>query len=203
MPETGGAVNIYLAKDSHLRFYAFNFAGKSVRNDLNVIFQGENARAELYGLYLSFGDSVIENNTFLRHSAPFCESSQHYYGILFDRVRGVFNGRILVQRKAQKTDAFLESKNIILGKDAQMLGKPFLEIFADDIKCTHAFSCSQLEDDEIFYLRSRGIDIGEAKKILLFGFAQKIINKVESKKIKRNLCDRISRFLREKLETKN
>lgn len=202
-PQQGGVTNVYLKEGSHLRFYTFNFGAGSVKNELNVIFQGKGAKAELYGLYLPSEDEVIENNTFLHHKAAFCQSSQYYYGILFGRGKAFFQGRILVPRYAQKTDAFLESRNILLSKEAQMLGRPFLEIFADDIKCTHAFSSSQLEDDEIFYLRSRGIGKKEAKKILLLGFAQRIISKIGELKTRENLCAKISQFLTEKLEAGN
>lgn len=203
MPPRGGTINVYLGRNSRLRFYTFTFGGASVKNNLNVIFKGRNSKAELYGLYLPDSEQLIENNTFLWHLAPFCKSFQRYYGVLAGNGKAIFNGRILVERKAQKTDAFLESKNILLGKDAKMLAKPFLEIFADDVKCTHAFCSSQIEDDEIFYLQSRGIDYEGAKKILLLGFAQKIINNVASPKIRNNLCAKISQFLTEKLEAEN
>jgi Fe-S cluster assembly protein SufD len=198
MPSGGGIINVYLGQGSRLRFYTFNLGGRSVINNLNIEFRGKNAKAELYGLYLSETGQSIENNTFLRHAAPSGESFQQYHGILSGKGRAIFNGRVLVARKAQKTNAFLENKNILLGRECQMLSRPFLEIFADDVRCTHAFSSSQIEDDEILYLASRGITKEKAKKILLLGFAQKIINRVEDKTIKAELCAKISPFLSEK-----
>lgn len=197
-PQQNHTLNFYLAKDSKLRIYTFTFGENSARNNLNVIFRGKNGKAELYGLSLIQQGQLIENNTFLHHKAPFCESFQQYYGILSARGRGIFNGRILVEKQAQKTEAFLENKNILLSKTAEMLGKPFLEIKADDVKCTHAFSATQIEEDEIFYLRSRGIDEDKAKNILLTSFAKKIINKVDKPSIKENLCAKISQFLNTK-----
>lgn len=194
----GGITNVYLKERSQLRFYTFNLGKQSVKNELNIIFQGKNSKAELYGLYLPRSQKVIENNTFLHHQMPFCQSFQQYYGIVFGKGRAVFNGRILVENKAQKTDAYLESKNILLDEGGQILGRPFLEIFADDVKCTHAFSASQIEEDEIFYLQSRGIHRDKAKDILLLAFAQKIISKVDKQEIKENLCARISQSLGEK-----
>ena len=197
------STNIYLAKESHLCVYSFTFGEESVKNNLNVILEEEQAKAELYGLYLVSDGQIAENNTFLRHLAPFCQSFQQYYGILAGKGRAVFNGRIRIERKAKGTDAYLENKNILLSNDAEVLGRPFLEIFDDDVKCTHAFSASLLEEDEIFYLRSRGIDKETAKKILLTSFAKKIINKVNKPSLKENLCAKISQFLTERLEAKN
>jgi len=202
-PQHNYTLNFYLAKDSKLRIYTFTFGKDSVRNNLNVIFCGKNGKAELYGLYLPQQGQLIENNTFLHHKAPFCESFQQYYGILSARGQAVFNGRILVEKQAQKTEAFLESKNILLSKEAQVLGRPFLEIKADDVKCTHAFSATQIEEDEIFYLRSRGIDKDKAKNILLMSFAKKIINKVDKPLVKENLCAKISQFLNVKSGERN
>lgn len=195
--------NVYLAKDSRLRVYTFTLGGESVKNNLNVILRGENAEAELYGLYLTSRGQIVENNTLLHHKAPFCRSFQQYYGILAEKGRAVFNGRIRIERKARRADAHLENKNILLSKHAEVLGKPFLEILDDDVECTHAFSASLLEEDEISYLRSRGIDKDKAKKILLTSFAEKIINKVDKPLIKEKLCVKISQFLNGKLEGKN
>jgi len=203
MPRQGGAINIYLGKESKLRFYSFTFGGNSVKNNLNVIFQDKNSRAELYGLYFGEEGQAIENNTFLHHQAPSCKSLQLYYGVLFGNAQATFNGRILVESKAQKTDAYLESKNILLSREAQLLGKPHLEILADNVKCTHAFACSQVEDDEIFYLQSRGIGKEVAKKILLLGFAKKVVNNVGQESLRNKLCAKISQFLSEKLGAKN
>ena len=182
-----GKTDIYLGKKSRLRFFTFTLGGNLVRNDLNVEFTGENSKVELYGLYLTGSNQIVENNTFLHHPIPFCQSFQQYCGILFGKGKAVFNGRILVERRAQKTDAYQESKNILLGDQAQMLGKPFLEIFADDVKCTHGFAIWQIEPDEIFYLRSRGIDEKEAKKILLLAFSRKITDKINSGRLKNYL----------------
>lgn len=201
--QKGESLNFYLKDDSFLRCFVINLGGESLKNELSIIFNGRRGRAELYGLYLPSDNKVIENYTLLHHRAPACQSFQQYYGILAGSGRAVFNGRILVEKQAQKTDAFLESKNVLLGQEAQMLGRPFLEIFADDVKCTHAFSSSQVEKDELFYLRSRGIGEKEAKRILLLGFAQRIINNINSRNLRKDLCARTSQFLNEKLGAKN
>jgi Fe-S cluster assembly protein SufD len=201
-PNRSYVINFNLRENSFLRFYNFNF-GRSTKSEVNIIFEGKNARAELYGLYLPSDNNVIENNVFLYHRVGFGKSSLFYYGILFDEGKAFFEGRILVDKKAQKTDAYLESKNILLDKRAQIMAKPFLEIFADDIKCTHAFSSFQLEEDEVFYLQSRGIDKDKAKKILLESFAKRIISKIDSPKIRENLCAKIFQFLEKKLAKEN
>lgn len=203
MPSSGGDIKVYLEESSSLRFFTFNVGGESLKNELKVFFKGKGAKAELYGLYLPQDGQVIENETLLRHLAPEGESFQQYYGILPSSGKAVFNGRILIEKRAQKTNAYLESKNLLLGEQAQMFGRPFLEIFADDVQCAHAFSSSQIEKDELFYLQSRGVGREEAKKLLLLSFAQRIINKVAEVKKKDELCERTSRFLAEKLEAKN
>jgi Fe-S cluster assembly protein SufD len=193
-PQTSYNLNFYLAKKSKLRVYTFTFGKESVKNNLNVILAGEGAKAELYGFYLLKNNQIIENNTFLHHKAPFCKSFQQYYGILQTKGQAIFEGRILVEKQAQKTDAFLENKNIILSDKAHLLSKPILEIKADDVKCTHAFSATQIEEDELFYLRSRGIEKNKAIKILLMSFVGKILNKIDQPSLKKTYARRFSNF---------
>lgn len=152
--------------------------GMMVRNNLNVIMRAEYSEAHFYGLYFTGDRQVVDNHTMVDHAVPHCESNELYKGILDDHSTGVFNGKIFVKQDAQKTNAFQSNKNILLTRDATMNTKPQLEIFADDVKCSHGATIGQLEEEPLFYLRSRGIDEDSARALLLVAFAQDIIDHV-------------------------
>jgi len=146
------------------------------RTDLNVDFAGEGARCELDGLYLAGDRQLVDFHLDVRHNVPGCSSRERFRGILHGKGKAVFDGRILVEKQAQKTDAQLSNDNLMLSRSAEVDTKPQLEIYADDVKCSHGTTVGQLEDEQLFYLRSRGIAAGEARKMLCLGFAQEILD---------------------------
>jgi Fe-S cluster assembly protein SufD len=132
----------------------------------------------MHGLYIAGGSQLLDNHTAVYHSQPHCNSNQLYKGILGGKAHGVFNGKILVEKDAQKTNAYQSNKNILLSNDAVINAKPQLEIFADDVKCTHGATTGQMDDDALFYLRARGINENNAKALLNLAFADDVLNKI-------------------------
>jgi Fe-S cluster assembly protein SufD len=151
---------------------------KWARNEVGVVLDGENCECTLNGLYVADGDRLIDNHTRIDHARPRCASHELYKGILSDRARGVFNGKIHVHPDAQKTDAKQNNHTLLLSDDAVIDAKPELEIYADDVKCTHGASIGQLDEEAIFYLRTRGIDREAARRLLVFAFANDIIGRI-------------------------
>ena len=143
--------------------HAFSLGGAIVRNDLGADLMGEGIDCTLNGLYLADGDTLVDNHTTINHAQPHCGSHEVYKGILGGRARGIFNGKIIVAKDAQKTDAKQTNKAMLLSDAAQMNTKPQLEIFADDVKCTHGATVGQLDDDSLFYLQARGLDGSAAR----------------------------------------
>lgn len=152
--------------------------GSLVRNDFNAHLQGEGIVCTLNGLYMARDRQLVDNHTFIDHAVPNCESHEIYKGILTDRSRGVFNGKILVRPDAQKTDAKQTNKTLLLSKEATIDTKPQLEIFADDVKCTHGATVGQADEEAIFYLRSRGIGQDDARSLMVYAFASDIISRI-------------------------
>lgn len=170
-------------------------SGAMVRNNLNVILRAEYSEAHFYGLYFTADRQVVDNHTMVDHAVPNCESNELYKGILDDYSTGVFNGKIFVKQDAQKTNAFQSNKNILLTRDATMNTKPQLEIFADDVKCSHGATIGQLEEEPLFYLRSRGIGEDSARALLLVAFAQDIIDHIKVDALKEYLSQAIEQRL--------
>ncbi|WMJ73060.1 Fe-S cluster assembly protein SufD [Cytophagaceae bacterium ABcell3] len=177
------------------RFYASTITlnGSMIRNDLNILMKAEHSESELYGLYLLKDNAHADNHTLVDHAVPNCYSNELYKGILDNKSTGVFNGKIYVRLDAQKTNAFQSNKSILLSKDATMNTKPQLEIFADDVKCTHGATIGQLDEEPLFYLRSRGIKEETAKKLLVLAFAQDIVNNIRNVQLKHILTDLITK----------
>jgi Fe-S cluster assembly protein SufD len=159
-------------------------SGKIVRNEVETALNGENAGAELYGLYLAEDTQHVENSTCIEHNKPECISREHYKGILNDKSRAVFRGRIVVAEDAQKTDSEQNNNNLLLSRDARVNSKPQLEIYADDVSCTHGATVGQLEDEKIFYLQSRGISLQEANALLIRAFGNEIISRIDSEPLR-------------------
>jgi Fe-S cluster assembly protein SufD len=157
---------------------AANFGGRLVRNDLNVWLNGEHTETWLNGANVGTGGQVVDNHTRIDHAKPNCNSFEVYKSILRDRAAGVFNGKIFVYKDAQKTDAKQTNQGILLSPTATYNTKPQLEIFADDVKCTHGATVGQLREDALFYLRSRGIPRREAEALLVYAFAAEVLEKV-------------------------
>ena len=142
-----------------------------------MVLDGEGAECTLNGLYVGDGVRLVDNHTTIDHAQPHCASREVYKGILADRARAVFNGKIIVRPDAQKTDAKQTNKALLLSEDAQINTKPQLEIFANDVKCTHGAAVGQIDDDAIFYLRARGLGAAEARQMLIRAFAGDVLNR--------------------------
>lgn len=156
----------------------FVLGGSIVRNNLTSLLDGESIECTLNGLSLGTGTQLIDNHTVIDHARPNCNSHELYKSILGGKSKGIFNGKIFVRKDAQKTDAKQTNKTLLLSDDSTMNTKPQLEIFADDVKCTHGATVGQLDEEQVFYLRSRGIDEAGARDILTFAFAADIIDRI-------------------------
>jgi Fe-S cluster assembly protein SufD len=143
-----------------------------------AVLDGEGAECTLNGLYLADEQRLVDNHTTIDHAKAHCGSREIYKGMLADRARGVFNGKIIVRPDAQKTDAKQTNRALLLSEDAQINTKPQLEIFANDVKCTHGAAVGQLDDEAIFYLRSRGLGESEARCLLIHAFAADVLNRM-------------------------
>jgi len=173
--------------------------GGLVRNNLNVVLDAKNSEAHLYGLYLQSGSSNIDNHTIVDNIKPNCLSNELYKGILTDKSTGVFNGKIFVRQPAQKTNAYQSNKNILLTDTCSVNTKPQLEIFADDVKCTHGCTVGQLNEEGLFYLRSRGISEKTARNLLLSAYASDILEKIQTESLRSYVEKLISRRLEKDL----
>ncbi|MFN8058457.1 MAG: Fe-S cluster assembly protein SufD [Vicinamibacterales bacterium] len=161
--------------------------GGTVRNDVNATLGGEGITCTLDGLYLADGRRLVDNHTAIDHAKPHCQSHELYKGIIDGHGRGVFNGKIFVRQDAQKTDAKQTNQVLLLSDDATINTKPQLEIFADDVKCTHGATVGQLDDEALFYLRARGIGRDEARALLIQAFAIDVIDRVPVESLRRTL----------------
>jgi Fe-S cluster assembly protein SufD len=184
-----GTLAARLERDSNLASYQITLGGALVRNDLQVVLGGEGCECTLNGLYLTEDDQHIDNHTEIDHARPRCASRELYKGILRGRARGVFNGKIIVRDGAQKTDARQTNKNLLLSDNAVVNSKPQLEIHADDVKCSHGSTIGQLDRDALFYLRARGIGAEEARRLLSYGFAADILNRIRMPSLRARLED--------------
>ena len=162
-------------------FYAATFTvnGGFVRNNLHLVLDGEYIESHMYGLYIPNGNQHVDNHTLVDHRKPNSESNELYKGILDGRSRGVFNGKIFVREDAQKTNAYQNCRNVLLSDSATMNTKPQLEIWADDVKCSHGTTTGQLDDEAVFYMQSRGIPKAEAVKLQLAAFAEDVVSQIK------------------------
>lgn len=167
--------------------------GRLIRNELNVALEGARAECHLFGLYLGSGTDLIDNHTLVDHRVPDCTSNELYKGVLSGKSTGVFNGKVYVQRDAQRTNGFQQNRNIIIGDQATMNSKPELEIYADDVKCSHGSTTGQLDDEALFYLRSRGLGVAEATGLLLTAFADDVVASVSDGNLRQELNELIQR----------
>lgn len=192
-----GTTKFQLQAGSAVTSNAVTLGGAIVRNNVGVIFSGQGCEATLNGLSVGTGTQLIDNHTTIDHAVPSCISHELYKAIQDGRSRGVFNGKIFVRMDAQKTDARQTNKTLLLSDDASMDTKPQLEIFADDVKCTHGAAVGQLEDNQLFYLRSRGIPLETARDILTFAFASDVINRVHVEPLRDQLDAMVHARLRQ------
>lgn len=167
--------------------YNISFGGGLVRNDINTELDDEFVETHYYGLYLGSKKQHIDNHTYMDHAKPNCVSNEVYKGILDDNSHGVFNGKILVRKDAQKTNAYQSNKTVLLSKSATIDTKPQLEIYADDVKCSHGATVGHLDDTAYFYIRSRGIPADLAKSILIRAFASDVVDAVKIEELKEQI----------------
>ena len=174
-----GTMQVQMAGQSVFSSHSINLGGLLVRNDANATLGAEYAECTLNGLSLVDGKRLVDNHTAIDHALPNCNSHELYKYILDDQARGVFNGKIYVREDAQKTDAKQTNQTLLLSADAQINTKPQLEIFADDVKCTHGATIGQLDREQQFYLQSRGIPKDEARDLLIYAFAGDVISRIK------------------------
>jgi len=178
-------------KDSNFVSHNFSMGKKFARRDFNVELNQSGANCNLFGLYFVDKENHIDHHTTIEHKEAHCSSNEHYKGILSGKSTGVFNGRIHVHPDAQKTDAIQNNQNLLLSDDAIIHTKPELEIYADDVKCTHGATVGQLDEKGLFYLRSRGLNRKEAQQILIRAYVNEIIENVSDEKIRSELMELI------------
>ncbi|SFT39375.1 Iron-regulated ABC transporter permease protein SufD [Algoriphagus locisalis] len=167
-----------ILKDGRFSSVTISLSGEMVRNNLSLNILGSNSEGNMYGLYLLNGKTHVDNHTNVDHTVAHAESNELYKGILADSSRGVFNGKIFVRQDAQKTNAFQQNNNILLSEDAVVNTKPQLEIWADDVKCSHGCTTGQLDEEALFYLQARGIAKDQAKGLLLYAFAGEVLDHI-------------------------
>ncbi len=167
-------------RNSVITVYTVTTGGALVRNDFHTVLDDENCSCNLYGLYLIDGTQHVDNHTLIDHAKPRCLSNELYKGVINDKAHAVFNGKVFVKKDAQKTNAYQSNKNILLSKEAAIDTKPQLEIFADDVKCSHGATVGQLDEESLFYLRSRGIPKDSARSILIRAFANDIFDEINN-----------------------
>ena len=174
-------------RSANVSSHSFSLGGRLVRNDVNAVLDGEGAEVTLNGLYLADGDRLVDNHTVIDHAKAHCPSHEIYKGIIGGNARAVFNGKIIVRQDAQKTDAKQTNRALLLSDSASINTKPQLEIFADDVKCTHGATIGQLDEEAIFYLRARGLTYFEARDLLIHAFAGEVIDRVRIDDLRRGL----------------
>jgi Fe-S cluster assembly protein SufD len=190
-----GALYVRAARDATVACHSIALGGALVRNEVLAILDGEGAGCTLNGMYLSDGTRLVDNHTTIDHAKPHCASREVYKGILAGRARAVFNGKIIVRPDAQKTDAKQTSKALLLSEHAQINTKPQLEIFANDVKCTHGAAVGQMDDEAIFYLRARGLGEHEARHMLIRAFAGDVLNQMPLEPLRARVDDELVRSL--------
>lgn len=186
-------------KNSSVKHSTITLHGGKVRNNLNVQLKGEGAFCDAMGLYLIDKQQHVDNYTLIEHHYPNCISKQHYKGVLDDAATGSFAGKIFVAPEAQKTEAFQTNNNILLTRDAKMRTKPQLEIYADDVKCSHGATVGQIDESALFYLRARGIPKEEARLMLMYAFADDVISNIKEDSLRLRIEDLVSKRLRGEL----
>ena len=180
-----------LGRSSNLVSHNFTLGGAFIRNDISAHLIGEGSEATVNGFYVLEDDQHLDNYTLLEHAEPHCPSHELYKGILGGSARAIFRGKIHVHQKAQHTDAYQQNENILLSDNARVNAKPQLEIYADEVKCSHGATIGQLDENALFYLQARGISKPEAKRILLRAFADDVVNRVAYEPTKSHLSELI------------
>ena len=169
---------------SSVKHFSLSFGAAITRNDINAKLDGENIECNLYGLYLGNKNQQIDNHTFIEHSEPNSNSNELYKGILDNEAKGIFSGKILVQKEAQKTNAFQSNKSVLLSDKAISNSKPQLEIYADDVKCSHGATVGKLDQEALFYIRSRGVPLEAARSMLIRAFIDDVVKEITIEQLK-------------------
>jgi len=188
-------LRIQQGRSSNVATHSVLLGGGLVRNNVHPVLAGEGAECLINGLFIGVERQHLDNYMLVEHASPHCDSRQFYNGILDGRSHGVFHGRIIVHKDAQKTDAKQTNRNLLLSDDAQIDTKPQLEIYADDVKCTHGATIGQMDETALFYLRSRGIDEASARKLLLLAFANECLDRMKEDTVRDYLRELINRHL--------
>jgi Fe-S cluster assembly protein SufD len=173
-----GRTHVEQDRGSHYRSFTLAMGGAMARHNLDAHLNASNVETLMYGLYLTRGEQVVDNHTAIYHDHPDCRSWEVYKGVLDGKSRAVFNGKVFVQPEAQKTDAKQTNRNLLLSRQARVDTKPQLEIFADDVKCTHGATVGNLDEVALFYARSRGVPADEARRLLTYAFAAEVVDEV-------------------------
>ncbi|WP_425657176.1 Fe-S cluster assembly protein SufD [Tenacibaculum ascidiaceicola] len=182
-------------KESTCSVHTFSFGGNITRNNLNFYQKGEHINSILKGITIIEGKQHVDHHTLVNHIEPNCESHQDYKGIYADRSTGVFNGKVIVEKEAQKTNAYQQNNNVLISDKATINAKPQLEIFADDVKCSHGCTIGQLDDQALFYMQQRGIPKKEAKALLMYAFANTVLESVKIPEVKKRITKLIANKL--------
>ena len=185
--------------NSRLKIVVITFNGGDVRNSYHIDLDGEGADTQVYGLYLIDKTQHVENYLKVNHNVPHCTSNEKFKGVIDDSASAVFNGHVYVAKDAQKTDAHQNNSNILLTSTAKVNSQPFLEIYADDVKCSHGTSTGQLDQEAMFYMRQRGISKANARILLMYAFAAEVSNHIGNEMLHEHIDDMIKRRLRGEL----
>lgn len=196
-------LHVHQFQQSNVHIFSLAIGGAIARNDMSVIIDGENTECNLNGLYITTGEQLIDHHTFMHHIHPNCPSHELFKGILMDKSRAVFNGKVYVEPEAQKTDSKQTNRNLLLSDDAIVDTKPELEIFADDVKCTHGAAVGGMNETHAFYLKTRGISEGSARGILTVGFAAEATQKIVDPALRHTVDLIVVDHLRNKFGTAN
>lgn len=192
-------VKITLGRDAHYDSFTLNLGGKLTRHEIRAVLSGPGAEIHLNGLNLLKGKQHGDTTILVEHAAPNCQSNQFYRSILDDESRGVFQGKVHVHKIAQKTDGYQLSNTILLSPKAEMDTKPELEIYADDVKCSHGATCGQLDEAPLFYLRSRGLNEAEARLLLIQAFVDEVVDKIGDEGVRATISGKVSGWLKDAL----
>ena len=184
--------------ESTVAVHTFSFGGKVTRNNLNFYQMGKHSYSTLKGITIIEGKQHVEHHTLVHHTAPNCESHQDYKGIFNERAVGVFNGKVVVEKDAQKTNAYQQNNNVLVSDRSTINAKPQLEIFADDVKCSHGCTTGQLDEQALFYMQQRGIPKKEARALLMYAFANTVLESVKIPEVK----ERITKLIAMKLSVR-
>jgi Fe-S cluster assembly protein SufD len=194
-----GVTHVQAKRSATYTSHSVSLGGALVRNEVTALLEGEGAECTLDGLYLAADRRLVDTHTIIDHARPHCSSREFYKGILADRARGVFNGRIIVRPDAQKTDAKQTNRALLLSEEALIHTTPQLEIFANDVKCTHGAAVGQLDDDAVFYLRSRGLSHAAARHMLIHAFAADVTGRLPLEEVRTAVEARLQRHLAQAL----